>query len=92
MPNRLPTIGRRLGPGGYGKRFLPEYHTNRAQQNKTVKIPRGNTSDRERVDMGSVGSGIAGTVALEGKRSLRCVQVNLYGHKLTPENYRRSEA
>jgi len=37
---RLPTIGRRLGPGGYGKRFLPGFHTNHANANKSVKAPR----------------------------------------------------
>jgi hypothetical protein len=81
MLNRLPTIGRRLGPGGYGKRFLREYHTNRVQLNKTDKIPRGNKSDRVRVDMVSVKRRITGTVALEEKRSLRCVRVNFYDHE-----------
>ena len=87
MLNRLPTIGRRLGPGGYGKRFLPEYHANRVQLNKIVKMPRGNRSDRARMDMASVGRGITGTEALEGERSLRCV--NFYDHKSNAQEFQK---
>src|SRR6266436_894359 len=61
MLNKLPTIGRRLGPGGYGKRFLPEYHTNNVQLNKIIKMPRGITSDWTRMDIASVRRGATGT-------------------------------
>jgi len=33
-------MGRRLGPGGYGKRFLHRDHRNHPKQNKSVEAPR----------------------------------------------------
>src|SRR6266849_6518503 len=86
MLNRLPTIGRRLGPGGYGRRFFPGYHTNRAQLNKIVKMPRGNTSDRARMDM-AIGQCGEGTVGLEGETSLRCV--SFYNHKSNAQEFQK---
>ena len=55
MLNRLPTIGKRLGPGGYGSCFLPKYHVYRVKPNKTVKMARGIMSNRERMDIMCVG-------------------------------------
>jgi len=86
MLNRLPTTGRRLGPGGYGKRFLPEYHANMVQLNKIVKTLKGITSDRVGMDMTSVRRGITSTVALEG-----CDASTLITTSLTPKNIRRSD-
>jgi hypothetical protein len=92
MLNRLPTIGRRLGPGGYDNCFLLEYHTNRVKLNKIVNMSRGIMSDRARMDIASVCGGL---LALEGKEcarstfmitSLACVTAQEYqkiGSRLT---------
>ena len=54
MLNRFPTIGRRLGPGGYDNRFLVEYHTNRVKLDKTDKMARGIMSERARMNFASM--------------------------------------
>jgi hypothetical protein len=37
MLNNLPTIGIRLGPGGYGKNILLAYNANHAKLNRSVE-------------------------------------------------------
>jgi hypothetical protein len=53
MLNKLPTIGIRLGPGGYGKNILLAYNTNHAKLNRSIET-RENVISKRGTDLGMV--------------------------------------